>query len=287
MMVAGQPEGSLAVGLGLPLRAARLLWRLPRVKRVAMLPVLVNALVYFLVWGTALWMLWHWDWHLTGEPWQFWGGLGAWLHGTLDGALDVVKWILAIPLLLVGSYFTFTAVGMIVASPFNDLLSERVELAICEPQNRPRITWDEQARLTLISVWDSLGILARQILWMLPALPFLLIPYLGFIPLFLVTAYHTGLGFVDVAMARNYLRNPHKRILTRQNRRTLLGIGLAMELLFLVPFLGLFILPLGVVAGTLLYCRFDWETALRDTGLEAPAKFVAPRLQAIRSLEDE
>ena len=271
---------SIAQGFVLPIQAGQLLWRLPRVKAVAWLPVLVNFVVYLAVLGTAFWFLWNWDWSLLGQPWQFWGGFGAWLQNALHTALNVVKWMLAVPVLLVICYFTFSAVGMIVASPFNDLLSERIETAICEPQNRPRLSWPDQARMILISVCDSLAILLRQVFWMVLALPFLLIPYVGFLPLFLVTAYHTGLGFVDVAMARNYLRNAHKRLFIRQHQRQLLGIGLAMELMFLIPFLGLFILPLGVAAGTLLYCRYDWETAFRNTRPPLPARFVPPKLLA-------
>jgi CysZ protein len=262
----------------LPIQAGQLLWRLPRVKLVALLPLLVNFLVYFAVLVTAVWVLSSWDWNLQGQTWQFWGGFGAWLQKALGGTLNIVKWLLAVPLLIVFCYFTFTSVGMVVASPFNDILSERIELAICRPQNRPSLAWAEQLRLIAVSVMDSLAILLRQVLWMILALPFLLVPYVGFLPLFLVTAYHTGLGFVDVAMARNYLRNVHKRMFIRQRRGPLLGIGLAMELMFLVPLLGLFILPLGVAAGTVLYCRFDWETAFRTSHLPVPAKFVPPKL---------
>jgi len=275
-----QPPGSIGDGFRLPLRAAHLLLELPHVKRVAVLPVVMNALIYLAVMGGALWWIGHWDWQLSGEPWQFWGPVGGWLHAAIDHSLNVLKWLVALPALFFFCYFTFTAVGMVVASPFNDLLSERIERALCVPLERPRLSWKVQAKLMLISLGDSLLILLRQVGWTLLVLPCLIIPYIGFIPLFLVTAYHTGLGFVDVAMARNGLRHRHKQILNRVHRRQLLGIGLAMELMFLIPFMGLFILPLGVVAGTLLYCRFDWEERLRVLKLEPPPHFVYPRLRS-------
>jgi len=279
-MTGKRVSNSLLSGLRLPIQGARLLLRLPQLKRVAILPIIVTFVIYIAVAGIALWWIAHWDWSVGENPWQFWGGFGAWLHGALDQSLEVVKWVLALPLLLAICYFTFTAVGMVLASPFNDILSERIERAICQEQYRPSISWKEQGKLILVSVIDSLTILVRQIGWILVSLPFLIIPYLGFIPLFLVTAYHTGLGFVDVAMARNYLRHRHKKILIQHHRKTLMGIGLAMELLFLIPFMGLFILPLGVAAGTLIYCRFDWETHFKSSRMEAPEKFVCPKLRS-------
>jgi CysZ protein len=179
--MATRNSNTLLSGMRLPMQGAQLLLRLPQVKRVAILPIIVTFIVYVTVAGTALWWIGQWDWNLGEEPWQFWGWFGEWLHGALDRSLDVVKWLVVIPLLLAVCYFTFTAVGMVLASPFNDILSERIELAICEPQNRPVIAWKEQGKLIMVSIIDSLTILIRQVGWILLTLPFLIIPYLGFL----------------------------------------------------------------------------------------------------------
>jgi len=227
----------------------------------------------------VIWWLESWNWQMAGTEWHFWGGVGGWLYRFLDWFLDVIKWVVGLPLLFIICYFTFTSVGMIVASPLHDFLSERIELAICEPQDRPDWSLREQVRLSLRSMRDSLIIVVRQVVAMILTLPFLMVPYVGFLPLFLVTAYYTGLGFLDVAMARNNLRHAHKKPMIRRCRWQLLGMGLAMEWMFLVPFMGLFLLPMGVVAGTELYCRADWVGMFRRRGVEPPPEFVPPRLR--------
>ena len=61
------------------------------------------------------------------------------------------------------------------------------------------------------------------------------------------------------------------------HRFQMLGLGMAMEILFLIPFAGLLMLPVGVTAGTLLYCRIDWTQWLAANKLDRPPGFCPPR----------
>jgi len=119
-------------------------------------------------------------------------------------------------------------------------------------------------------------ILLRQVFWTVVVLPFIFVPVIGMIPLFVVTAWFSGLGFVDTAMGRNYLRNRHKATALKERRWQVFGLGLAMELLFMIPLVGLLMLPLGVVAGTIIYCQCDWKRLLSEAGLDEPHGFVPP-----------
>jgi CysZ protein len=209
---------------------------------------------------------------------EFWGGFGAWLSGVLSGLGEFLKYLVLLPLLLLAAYLSFTTVGMVLASPWNDLLSERVEDALCGERPAVEMPWKRRFRAMGLSLLDSLGIALLQIFFTLLTLPFLLIPVVGAAPMFLVNAYFAGRGFLEAGTARNFLRRRHVRCALRGRRRQILGLGVAMELLFLVPGVGLLMLPLGVTAGTFLYCRIDWESLLRENGLDRPEGFLAPRL---------
>ena len=57
----------------------------------------------------------------------------------------------------------------------------------------------------------------------------------------------------------------------------MLGLGMALQLMFAIPFVGLLVMPIGVTAGTILYCHTDWERLARN-GWQPPDGFVPPRL---------
>ena len=241
----------LARGLLRPGRAAQLLLAEPGLKRYLVMPLIVTGAVYLFVWSILLYLLWHWDIPDFG-PWEFAGWLGPLASRVLNQAAEVSKWLVGIPLVLIISYFTFTTVGMIVASPFNDMLSERVERAIRRSTSAESTTGTLQA--TIRSIAHSAWLGGAQAVAVVATLPLLLVPLVGIVPLFVVTAYFTGIGFLDVPAARHGLRHGDRRALVAGRRAELLGLGIAMQLLFWIPFLGLLLLPVGVVAGTLMYC---------------------------------
>lgn len=274
--VTTQPVTAIWVGgLTTPLAAARLLLGAPKLKRFAILPLAANTIVYGLV--VVLAFYWLANWQPQVGPWDFGWDLGALAAKSLNLAMGPLKWLVGLPIMLLACYFTFTTVGMIVASPFNDILSERVERHLCHPSRDPVISTRQLAVSMAKSLIDSLVIVIRQIAMTLLVLPLLLIPVVGFLPLLLVTAHYTGLGLVDVAMARNHLRPVHKRTMIRDRRWEIFGLGLAMEFLFFVPGGGLLVLPVGVTAGTLLYCQYDWIGGLAQKGLSRPKGFRPPQ----------
>lgn len=251
LLIPVQPALSIpatfARGFLRPLEGARFLLLHRGLKRYAVLPLIVNVLLYVIVIALFIWLLSTWT-PRVGD-WQFLGPVGAWLAAATNWTLVTLKWLIAIPLLLFFCYFTFTIVGLVLASPFNDLLSDRVERTARGFVDDPGTGF---VRSVGVSMLESLLLLGRQLLWTVLALPFLLIPVVGALPLLTVTAWFAGVSFIDVTLARHQLRWPWKHALLRANRWEVLGLGAVMQMLFLVPFLGLLLLPIGVVAGTLL-----------------------------------
>lgn len=268
------PIKDFAEGFSLPARSYKILFSHPGIKSVAVIPFIINVILFFGLIAIVFYMLTQWE-IPDFENWTFWGG--SYLSAGINSLIDFSKYLLLIPLALVVAYYSFSSVGMIVASPFNDILSERIERALCEEKSNVSLPLHLNAKSTMLSLIDTIKIALKQLVCTLLALPFLLIPIVGFIPFFLVTAWFSGRGYADVGMARNYLRERHKAPAIRANKWKIFGMGVAMELLLMIPFLNLFLLPFGVCAGTFLYCQINWETLLKENNLDKPKGFKAPK----------
>lgn len=265
--------GDFIAGAKLPLAGLRFLFANRGLKRYAALPLLMNILLYVLVLALLLWLLGRWE--IGTVAWDFWGPTGRWLAAAVNWMSWIVKAAVGLVALAV-TYFSFTAVGMVIASPFNDLLSEKVEAVYTGTEKSLSLPLRLTLRATLNSVLDSLWTALRQLGWSLLALPFLLVPVIGFAPIFLVGAYFSGLGFIDSAMARNYLRPRHKKLLAEGNFWKIIGFGTIMQALFFIPFAGLLLMPVGVTAGTLFYCDRDWVFLFQKSGMNPPEGFQVP-----------
>lgn len=271
------PEFNLSAltrGLSLPFRAAKFLLTSRGLKRYAILPLIANIILYVLAVSVFFYFLWNWS--VYEVKWDFLGPVGRWLAAAVNWMGWLVK-LVAAAVALAASFFTFTAVGMALASPLNDILSEKVEMAFVGGRAKMELPLKFTMRAALLSICDSLRTLARQLFYTVLMLPFLFLPVVGFIPLFLVGGYFAGFGFLDSAMARNFLRPRHKRLLVGKRFWEVLGFGAAMQALFAIPFLGMLLMPVGVVAGTLLYCGEDWEQLLKNAGVQMPEGFVPPK----------
>jgi len=177
------------------------------------------------------------------------------------------------------AYLSFTAVGLGLASPFNELLSEQVERAVCVPPSGAKVPMRRWLAGTLRALLDSFALVFRQLFFSILALPLLLIPVVGAVPLFVISAHFSGRGYFEVATSRHFLRRQHLGPVLRARRWELFGMGVAIQLLFLIPFVGLLVLPLGVAAGTLAYCKVDWEGAWQENHLTPPVGFIPPKLR--------
>jgi CysZ protein len=251
-----------------PGRAARLLLTTRGLKRWAIAPLVANTILFILILVLCLsWLVPALDVSGLSPDWA--GAFG-------ESVFNLLKWVVFLALLFVFFFFGFTAVGMVLASPFNDVLSEKVEKTLCGATGEGGLSWVTWIRATLFSVWESLKIALQQLFFSLLTLPFLLVPVVGAVPLFLVNAYFGGLGFLDVALARHFLGAKHRRAGLEGLGWEIFGLGAAMTFLLAIPVLNLFILPLGVVAATMLYSEIDWQARLQAHGVQPPPGYVPP-----------
>ncbi|MEM9445306.1 MAG: EI24 domain-containing protein [Verrucomicrobiota bacterium] len=254
---------SLAKGFRLPFIALKLLFTVSGIKRYAILPWLTNTILYFSMFATSLYLVS--TLHISFENFSLLDNWPIEVVTLFNYSAEILKWVFFLPLAFFVCLYTFSAVGMIVASPLNDLLSHKTELLLSlKNPSKDQIRSEQKLLYTnmLYSLRDSAYIVIRQLFFTLLTIPFLLVPFVGFLPLFLVTAYHTGLGFLSIPADRQGLRYQQKKAIFRKHLWEFVGLGIAMEFLFLIPLTALFFLPLGVISGTLLYLKLDLEENL-------------------------
>jgi CysZ protein len=192
----------------------------------------------------------------------------AWIQ-SLPAWLSFIEWIIW-PLLvllfgLLSGYF-FTTVTLMIASPFNSLLAEKVE----EYYTGHEVEGFEHLGAALMAVPMSILRELRKLAYYLPmALVVFIctwIPILNFaVPFmwFLLGAWMMSLQFLDYPLDNH--RQSFKAVVTfaDQERLTSMGFGGSVALCASIPIVNLIIVPAAVAGATLLYCDQQANSALR------------------------
>lgn len=248
-------RSGLRVGPSVLRRGFALLWRERSLWPVAALPFLVNVLAFGLAIAAFVANL---DAIAApiqraldpGEPSAWYGYL--WYGPLLVLAL-AVKGILLVAL-AVAIYFLFTVIGSLVAAPFLDVLSERVERLVAGEAPQAR-TLAESLRIAARSVIEegkrTAFFLAVQLVIVLFGLfpgvqPVAAAASLAFTALFL------PLDFTAYALDRRRVPFRARRRWIWTHKREMLGFGGFGLALFFVPGLSFLCLPWLVTSGTLL-----------------------------------
>ncbi|MCF6180355.1 MAG: EI24 domain-containing protein, partial [Geopsychrobacter sp.] len=177
--------------------------------------------------------------------------------------LYYLAWVVAGLLTTVLVFFGFTVIGNLLASPFNELLSERVEnlqigFAAASPFALRRFC-AESGRVMLIELKKQLlfifGMILLLLINLLPGFGPLIYAVLAplFILFFLVIEY---LGFILMRKQVRFGRQ-YRYVLGRP--LLMAGFGSAVFCLLAIPLVQFFCIPLAVTGATLLWCDFPNE----------------------------
>ena len=224
-------------GLTTPARVVRLLLDRPHLLSLFVLPMAITLsvialIIYALLAGVGAWI----------QPWI--ASFAGTYSGILGGFLAVVAGFVAL-------WFSFQFIGILIAwisSPFNDRLALQTERACGEPD--PEENW----WILIQGLWldfqkTLIALIAVAILTL-----FGLIPGIGLLA-------WLGMALVNCFVFLSYPLNRRQAgirqgvlwILSHPARS--LGFGISTTLLFSIPVLNLFALPLAVIGGTLTYLR--------------------------------
>jgi CysZ protein len=163
---------------------------------------------------------------------------------------------IAIVVVLMLVFFTFAVVGSLIASPFNDILSERTELLLTGKENDQAFSFaafvgDAGRTLLLESKKIGLflaGMLVLLLLHIIPIVGSALYPILsvGWTIFFLVTEY-TGYVF---SRKRYDFSTQRKKVF--RYTAVMFGFGAGLFCVLAIPFFQFFCIPLGVVGAVRL-----------------------------------
>ncbi|MEE4108086.1 MAG: sulfate transporter CysZ [Halieaceae bacterium] len=236
-------EGDPLYGAGCLVRGGKLLSH-PQLRPFVIVPLVVNVVIFgsLIGWGLG-WLV---DLVDRATAW-----LPEWL-----AFLEWILWpLIGIAVALVTGY-AFTAVAILIASPFNALLAEKAEELIT---GRP-VAGLEGLGAALASVPRGIFREIAKIIYYIPMALFVLI--LSFIPAinaiapllwFLLGAWMMSLQFVDYPMDNHQQSFREVRIAVAERRLSSLGFGGLVAACASIPILNFFVVPAAVVGATILY----------------------------------
>ena len=178
-------------------------------------------------------------------------------------------------------FFSFTVVGNLLASPFNDLLSERTEEVLSGKRNDEPFVLGRFFRDALSTVLLEAKKMWVFVMVMVLILPLNLLPGVGntlytvlAISLTLFFLCFEYLGFVLVRK-RQFFREQKSYIFAR--KFLMLGYSCGVMAILAIPFFQLLCIPLAVIGVTRLWCeeegliRYDTDSAqMVSNGQEGP-----------------
>jgi CysZ protein len=238
-------KGNFSHGASYLTRGARMLTH-PALRLFVIIPLLVNILIF----GS-----------LIVVSFTYISGLMDSLLGSIPDWLDFIGWILwpliGITVSLITGYL-FTAVALIIASPFNALLAEKAEELVT---GKPVDALEGFGAAVLAL---PRGILREitKLLYYIPMAVFVLL--VSFIPginavapvlWFLLGAWMMSIQFVDYPMDNHQLSFADVKEAVRTRRLSSMGFGGLVAVCTSIPIVNFFVVPAAVVGATLLWCE--------------------------------
>lgn len=234
-------------GLRYPWRALDFVFHHPRVVKFILIPFLINLVIFA---GGFYFFYVKMQDFLAIIPKS-----DAWYFGVLYYlaiAVIVVSYLLV-------AFYLFTIVGNIIAAPFNGVLSEKVEeLERSNPLNLPlnlKTIFRDARRAVMTEIKKILLFLV----FFVPIFIVNFIPVFGSvlysILIFLYTAFALTFTFTDYVLERKLMSFRQKWGILLRHKGLSLGFGGMCFALGLIPLVNLFIIPICVTGGTLLYLR--------------------------------
>ena len=244
---------SFIYGIFIPLQAIRLIWSHKVLRKYSVIPILIN-MVVFTAGGIIGWYYFT-DWLSALLPDQ--NGYWYW---------QIVYYVLLLVfafILIVFIILAFTIIGSFIASPFNDVLSEKTYRILTGGGQENAVSW----KSLIGDVGRALGQEIKKILLfgmlisslfilnLLPGLGPLLYGILSSLCSFLILA----MEFVDFSMSYRRLSFRQKLLFSIRNIVPMIGFGISLFFICLIPFLNYLLLPVAVTGGTILYCNYESE----------------------------
>ena len=244
-----KPVAGFARGFSYPLRAAKFLRQKPGLLRFLAVPFLINLLVFSVTvyFGLDLFQGMLAAYAPSSEVW----------YGVL---LYYLAWTVALLLTTVVVFFSFTVIGNLIASPFNELLSERTEALISGTQDGESFSLQRFWKESRYAVFVEIKKLAVFVFCMVLLFGINFIPGIGSLiyavlaPAF--TLFFLVVEYMAFVLMRKQLSFSEQRRYIFKHPILMLGYACGVFCMLAIPFIQFFCIPLAVVGATLLWCDF-------------------------------
>ncbi|NOY13464.1 MAG: cysteine biosynthesis protein CysZ [Deltaproteobacteria bacterium] len=252
-----KPVASFARGFSYPLRAARFLAKKPGLLKYLLIPFVINLLIFTLSVYFGL-DLFQWLLATYAPSTEVWYGV----------ILYSLAWTVAMLLTVVTVFFSFTVVGNLIASPFNELLSEHTEALLVggKPDERFSVGrfWKEAKYAVLVEIKKlSVFILCMLLLFAINLVPGVgSLIYAVLAPIF--TLFFLVVEYMAFVLMRKQLSFTQQRRYISRRPVLMTGFACSIFLLLAIPFVQFFCIPLAVVGATLLWCDFPRDEIHAD-----------------------
>jgi CysZ protein len=244
-----QPVASFGRGFAYVFRAPGFLFRHPGLLRFVAIPFAINLVVFSAAVYFGLDLFTHLleQYLPQGEAWYL-------------VILYYLAWVVAGLLTTVIVFFGFTVVGNVLASPFNELLSERIEQLVRGADEAAPFSLTGFVADTGRTMWIELkkqlffiaGMILLLLMNILPA--FGPLAYAVLAPLF--TLFFLVIEYLSFVLMRKKVDFRHQRSYVFKRPLLMAGFGCAVFCLLAIPLLQFFCIPLAVTGATLLWCDF-------------------------------
>jgi CysZ protein len=238
-------NGSISNGAGYFLRGAQLL-KHPRLRPFILIPLLVNIVIFGALIGFSV------QWINAAL-----GDIMGWLPGWLTWLTWLIWPLVLLSLGLITGYF-FTAVALLIASPFNGLLAEKVEEIVTGQEVKGPETIAQAFMIFPRAISRELVKLAYYLPLLLVVLVVTWIPPFNLVaPVlwFLFGAWMMSVQYVDYPMDNHMTSFADLKEVLRERRLSSLGFGGVVALVSGVPLLNFFVVPAAVCGATLYWCE--------------------------------
>lgn len=232
-------------GLSYPFKTIKLFFIHPKISLLSIVPLIIN----FIIYGTIFFIAFNYFYDYVLEYSElFIKGLGI-----FEILLKYLLFIVTFFAVLLLCYILFIIAGGILSSPFNEAISQKVE--IISTGDLVSSSKGFFADLT-ISLRAELIKLSFLILVTLPLFLLGLVPVIGILFFSLATIFSmffNTLDFVDYPLTRRGVKFKDKVKLILSNKPLTFGFGAIAFIITFIPGVNIILRPILVVAGTSLY----------------------------------
>ncbi len=244
-----KPVAGFARGFGYPLRAAKLFRQKPGLLRYLAIPFIINLLVFTVTVYFGLDV--------------FQGILESYAPSTdvwYGAVLYYLAWTVTLLLTTVVVFFSFTVIGNLIASPFNELLSEQTEILVSGVEVNDRFSlarfWKESRNAVVVEIKKmAVFVICMALLFGINFIPGIgSLFYAVLAPVF--TLFFLVVEYMAFVLMRKQLTFSQQRRYIFKHPILMLGYACGVFSMLAIPFVQFFCIPLAVVGATLLWCDF-------------------------------